>query len=65
MPEWHGFGNVGVTPEVQDEIVAWARSVKRHNEAKVIAGLRPCANGLIYLKSPPWLITVFAPEEVA
>ena len=42
-----------------------ARSVRRHNKAKVIAGLRPCANGLVYLKSPPWLTTVLAPEDVA
>ena len=65
MPSWHGFGNVGVTPEEHQKIMGWARGMRLTGAARRLAETRPCGNGLIYLLSPPWLVTVFEPEEVA
>ena len=64
MPDWHGYGNVGITPVVRDKVEAWAHGVRLWDAANLLAELRPCANGLIYLRSPAWLVTVFEPEEV-
>ena len=64
-PKHHGFSSVGVTPVVLEAAAAWVSRHIHAAHAAELRKLRPCANGLIYLKSPPWLITVFAPEEVA
>ena len=68
--QWsRGFGEVGVTDEVRGMLLEWFLGEAEENAdnrqawmnsceaAERLDKLRPCANGLIYLKRP-WMITV-------